>query len=79
MKIPCCQWSNPMCITANGIRLKMDLQSFQIVDPGEDYLQDSYLIHGVADAFLEKYPHISYQNVGLNYLWVFCATILNNG
>ena len=53
---------------SNGIRLKMDLQSFQIVDPGEDYLQDSYLIHGVADAFLEKYPHISYQNVGLNYL-----------
>ena len=53
---------------SNGIRLIMNLDSFQIVEPCKDSFQDSYLIHSIADAFLGKYPHLAYENIGLNYL-----------
>ena len=56
---------------SNGIRLIMNLESFQIVEPGQASFQNSYLIHNIADAFLKRYPHIAYQNVGLNYLAAF--------
>lgn len=56
---------------SNGIRLLMNLESFQVIEPGKESFQDSYLIHKIADDFLEKHPHISYQNLGLNYLGGF--------
>lgn len=56
---------------SNGIRLIMNLPSLQIIEPGKESFQDSYLIHDVADAFLNWHPYLPYQNVGLNYLVAF--------
>ena len=55
----------------NGILLEMDYLKFQISETCEESFQDSYLIHKIADRFLEKTPHIPYQSLGLNYIVAF--------
>ena len=52
---------------SNGIRLTMDFSKFQIAEPCKESFQDRYLIHKIADTFLEKNPHAPYQGLGLNY------------
>ena len=55
----------------NGILLEMDYLKFQISESCEESFQDSYLIHKIADRFLEKTPYIPYQSLGLNYIVAF--------
>lgn len=55
----------------NGILLEMDYLKFQISETCKESFQDSYLIHKIADSFLEKTPHIPYQSLGLNYIVAF--------
>ena len=52
---------------SNGIRLAMDYSGLHIVEPCQESFQEGYLIHRIADTFLEKNPYVPYQSLDLNY------------
>ncbi|MCY4509271.1 MAG: hypothetical protein OXG35_20270 [Acidobacteria bacterium] len=51
----------------NGIAWTVDESRLTVTEESGPEFGDTYLVHGLVDAYLEKLPHVPYRGLGLNW------------